>query len=37
MRLKPVSKYFSEETTGIRSQALAIFTENSEVVLEDFN
>ena len=30
-------KYVFEEITGIRSQVPAIFIENSEVVLEDFN
>jgi hypothetical protein len=30
-------KIFFEETTGIRIQIPAIFNENSEVVLRDFN
>ena len=34
---KQASKYFFDEITGIRGQVLAIFTENNETVLEDFN
>jgi hypothetical protein len=37
MRLKTGVKIFFEEITGIRSQVPAIFTEDSEVVLEDFH
>ena len=35
--LKQASKYFFEKITGIRSQVPAIFSENNEVVLRDFN
>jgi hypothetical protein len=34
---KQASKYLFEEITGIRSQVPAIFSENNEVVLGDFN
>jgi hypothetical protein len=38
MRFKTgVKIYVFEEITGIRSQVPAIFIENGEVVLEDFN
>jgi hypothetical protein len=38
MRFKTGVIYiYIEEITGIRSQVLAIFIENSEVVLGDFN
>jgi hypothetical protein len=36
-RFKTASKYGFEETTGLRSRVLSIFTENNEVVLGDFN
>jgi hypothetical protein len=35
--LKQASNYFFEEITGIRSQVPAIFIENNETVLVDFN
>jgi hypothetical protein len=34
---KQALKYFFEEITGSRSQVPAIFTENNETVLGDFN
>jgi hypothetical protein len=34
---KKASKYVFEEITGIRSQVPAIFIENNETVLGDFN
>ena len=34
---KQASTYFFEEITGIRSQVPAIFIENNETVLGDFN
>jgi hypothetical protein len=37
MRFKQASKYIFEKITGIRSQVPAIFSENNEVVLGDFN
>jgi hypothetical protein len=37
LRFKIGFKIFFEEMTGIRSLVPAIFIENSEVVLEDFN
>ena len=37
LRFKQASKYVFEELTGIRSQVPAIFSENNEVVLGDFN
>jgi hypothetical protein len=37
LRFKTGIKIIFEEITGIRSQVPAIFTENNEVVLGDFN
>jgi hypothetical protein len=37
LRFKTGVKIFFEEITGIRRQVPAIFTENSEVVLGDYN
>ena len=37
LRFKTGVKYIFEKITGIRSQVPAIFTENNEVVLGDFN
>jgi hypothetical protein len=37
MRFKADVKICFEEITGIRSQVPAVFIENSEVVLGDFN
>ena len=37
LRFKTGVKIFFEEITGIRSQVPAIFSENNETVLVDFN
>jgi hypothetical protein len=37
LHLKTSIKIFFEEITGVRSQVPAIFTENNETVLGDFN
>jgi hypothetical protein len=37
LQLKTSIKIFFEEITGIRSQVPAIFSENNETVIVDFN